>query len=358
MRRPLVAFLVGLILAFGLQWLKAETFAGNWAGLLAVGRESDLAPVISSELTDLPLWDGVGHDGQISYAIGRDPLGNELASLIDNPGYRYRRLLYPLLAGLGSSLPPRATLAGLVVLAAVGTGLGAAAISMLASAWRLPAWLPAVLLINPGMWLSVQLLTSDSLALGLTLLGIGLVVKGRAFTGTVMLGLSSLSKEFYLLSALAVAFGLRKGETAGQRIRILLVAAMPLGAWALYTAVRFGGDAHGNIGLPFRGLVTALQSAWPALPPHELIYLVVGLAGWLLAAVGVVVAKEPLLKLLCGMYAVLGAVASHFVWDLGNNAARTLLPAGVFGMIALISATRSDRAGVAAQTNSLRNLPV
>ena len=71
---------------------------GGIEGLLQVGETSDVRPLIESQLGEVPLAPGSGHDGQIYYAIGLDLDGDEVGPLLDHAAYRYRRILYPLVA--------------------------------------------------------------------------------------------------------------------------------------------------------------------------------------------------------------------------------------------------------------------
>jgi hypothetical protein len=332
-----------VIVAFTLQWLRAETFQGRWAGLLAVGETSRLAPMITAQLDDVPLWEGIGHDGQISFAVARDPFGSSVPAALDDPGYRYRRILYPLLASLGGALGPGPTLVGLVTWGAIGLGLGAAGMSLMADSWALPVWLPSLLLLNPGTWLGVQMLTTDPLALGLAALGIALVQRSTWIAGSVLLALSALTKDQYAACALAAAIVIWLSGRRSRGLRVLLISIVPLAAWATYTSLRLGGGTRGNLGVPFTGLFEAAQTAWPHLEAPEPFYLLIALSGWMVAIAGVVVARLPMLRWLCIFWVVLGAVVSHLVWDLGNNAARTLVPAGVFGLTAIIARRSQGR---------------
>jgi hypothetical protein len=56
---------------------------GGFAGLLQVGEESAVRPLIEEQLGDIPLAPHSGHDGQISYAIGIGLIGDEVPALFD-----------------------------------------------------------------------------------------------------------------------------------------------------------------------------------------------------------------------------------------------------------------------------------
>ena len=125
-----------------------------------------------------------GHDGQFSYLIAVDPLGRGPApDLFDHGAYRYRRILLPALGGGFGLFDGEAALAGLIVWSAVGMGLATAAIADLGASFGTRPWVVAGVLANPGVWLSVQLLTPDVLALGLALTGVALWRRGLRVGG-------------------------------------------------------------------------------------------------------------------------------------------------------------------------------
>ncbi len=158
----------GMVASLWLQWAQASA-VGGWSGLMATSAESRLRPVIEQELGTVTLLPS-GHDGQFSFVIAIDPFNRQgTAALFDDAPYRYRRILYPLLAGGAGLLPGKVTLVGLILLAVLGMGLATASTAALAGRLDISRWVVAAVLANPGVWLGVQLLTSDPLALGLAL---------------------------------------------------------------------------------------------------------------------------------------------------------------------------------------------
>ena len=60
---------LGALTAGVLVWAQSGA-VGGIEGLLQVGETSQLRPLIESELGQIPLAPGPGHDGQIFYGIG------------------------------------------------------------------------------------------------------------------------------------------------------------------------------------------------------------------------------------------------------------------------------------------------
>jgi len=123
---PLLWLLAGCGLVLAFQTFFVRQHGGDWAVLVRVGAEKPHRAHIEEELGPIVCLDALGHDGQINYLIARDPFCRHETQVIlsefDNPPYRYRRILYPLLAGWFGLLGPRAALAGLLFWLILGAG--------------------------------------------------------------------------------------------------------------------------------------------------------------------------------------------------------------------------------------------
>ena len=326
LRAPLAiiaVFVVVTALGIFLQSYTAQA-QGGWHTLVNVGQSSPARTFIEQELGPLPDWTGVGHDGRFSYVIARDPFNNDgRSALLDDPAYRYRRYLYSLLAGGFGHLSPHGTVAGLVILAAAGMGLAAAATWALARNMAARQWAVLGACMNLGLWISVVMLTADALALGLAFTAVALWVHQRQRLACATLIAAVLTKEVYLLVALGLA-GL--AWQAGRRFQAVALASVPTGVvvlWNVLVSARVG-DAfsdHQALGLPIAGLVAAV-------------------AGWrgdglvalgFLALVGVVavptlawLTRSRLLAWLGLPWVALALCSSSAVWE--RDASRTFAP--------------------------------
>ena len=103
-------FLVGVLVAGFALRSQLRAVDGELAFVLRVGHESSTRPFIEEELGPVPLTEGLGHDGQYSDLIARDPLGLDgLPDLADDGAYRYRRALldgWPEDSGRSHRRPP------------------------------------------------------------------------------------------------------------------------------------------------------------------------------------------------------------------------------------------------------------
>ena len=231
--------------------------------MLQVGETSALRPLIEDQLGQIPLFDGPGHDGQIFYAIGLDLTGDEVGPLLDHAAYRYRRILYPLLASLGGLLDGTALMYSMLVVNVIGFGAATAIVASMANrSGRSHFWGLAVLL-NPGVWLSLQLMTSDVIALALMLVALSSVV--WIGTSASWFALSGLSKDVFL--ATPIPIGIERPRT--HWLLAGVPAAMLL-AWMTYLQLTLGDGfaSRGNLTWPFGGMIEA-STNWAFLDIRE-----------------------------------------------------------------------------------------
>lgn len=342
MRRSVAVFVLGVLVGSLLVATQARS-VGGVEGLLQVGAQSNLRTTIEAELGDVPLSSTGGHDGQISYAIGLDLIGDTVPPLLDDAGYRYRRFLYPAAASLLGLLDGHALLWSMVVWAVLGFGVAVAAVDAIAQ--TLGAHRLAVLgvVANPGAWLGVRLLTPDALGLGLALCGVALALRRRTAPAAALLAAAALAKDQFLLVAASVALI----EVVRRRpVAALASAGIPtlaLGAWATWLSTTVGGgfDPRGNLGPPFAGILDA-ASGWSALPLER------GYAVTMLVILGVtavvLVVRTPFeLGVLAWPWIALAVLSSTWVWDFGNNAVRAFAIVGAFLGLAIASTKETQR---------------
>ena len=306
---------------------------GGYAGLLQVGEQSAMRPVVESEMGDVPLAPHSGHDGQISYGIGLDLLGKEIPDVLDHGAYRYRRILYPAVASLFGSLDGESLLAGMIVLTVISAAVAAGLTASIGTRLGWTDWVGLAVLLNPGVWLSVRLLTSDIMALALMLLGLHLVLVGRRWPAILAFSGSGLAKDAYLITPGGLAISRDR-----RRWALMLIPAVVLAGWMAWLtyAMGEGFSGRGNLTWPFVGFIDAFPT-WATFDGAELFYLVFALASVAAGLVYALVVKGWLRWSILG-WSIIAIVSSDWVWDLGNNAARVFAPIAV--LIALGEAGR------------------
>ncbi len=310
---------IGAVAAGILLWAQSRA-VGGIEGLLQVGETSNLRPLIETQLGDVPLAPGPGHDGQIYYAIGLDLNGDEVGPLLDHAGYRYRRILYPLVASGFGILEGQALLIGLILVTVVATAVAAGATAAIATLVGLSDRVALAVLLNPGVWLSVRLLTSDTLALALMMLGL-LALGSRLVLPAASFALSTLAKDVFVVTPIGLAFGRDRKRWAIAGISLLVLLA-----WMTWLTITFGDGftGRGNVSLPFVGIVASAPN-WADLDVEELIYLAFALVT-LVAGLVVGITRKGWLRWPILGWSALALISSDWVWDFGNNAARAFAP--------------------------------
>jgi hypothetical protein len=146
---------------------------------------------------------------------------------LTTPSYRYRRILFPLLAWV---LAPHGGRGLVIAIGAIGLASVALSAASLLALPRAPIWLPLVVAVTPGVIASLMLGLSDSLALALILLAFAAAARRRWVVMVTAVALAALTKETSVLAAPALAFA---PEIPG-RARVFVIA-VPLGVLAGWT---------------------------------------------------------------------------------------------------------------------------
>jgi hypothetical protein len=323
-RRVVVWFVAGLVMAAFLQVVQARALGGGPDALLSVGADSALRPIIEDQLGPVVVTEGVGHDGQTAFVVATDPLGRGPgAEALDHAGFRYRRILYPALAGGFGVFAPGVTVVGLAVIGALGFALGVAAVADVAV--RMRGWdrLALAAMLAPGLWLSVRLSTVDALAVGLMLVALALWDRNAVPPAALVMAASVLTKEQMLVTAVALAaYALWRGRA---RDALIMVGApvLALVVWSAAVSVLVGDGfaARGNLALPFLGIADA-AATWPSTPMSDRILVAITLTSLVVGAGAAWWARATAFGWVLGVWILLAVVGSTWVWDFGNNAAR------------------------------------
>ena len=244
----LAALLVWLLVVFG-------KYGGNPTGLARIGDFFPIVPRLQGQA--LVVLDGKrGNDGQQFLVLATDPLLLDPASrsALDNPIYRGKRLLYPLLAWLlGAGQPGLIVwMLGLINVACFGVAGGLVArwaqLQQLNVRWGL-----AVLAL-PGYWVSFSLGTADLLCTTLILAAALAWREQRLSPLLTSLTAALLTRETALLSWAATALT-ALWERRWRWLLPLALVPLPLLAWTHVLQTRFLQTVD--------GLQARLHFSWP-----------------------------------------------------------------------------------------------
>jgi hypothetical protein len=325
-------FLFGFCLILVFQACYIAQYHGDWTVLVRVGAIKPHREHITAELGPLTCVDPLGHDGQVNYLIARDPFDrHDTGTLIqksDNPPYRFRRVLYPLLAGGCGLLGPRATVSGLVFWIAVGGGLIVAACAFFRNEWKLPGIVFLFALLNPGIYLSAQVLTNDVLAMGLALVGMALWCRHQDRSAGMVLAAAVLVRETSILVSLVLAVLDFRERGARSALTLLLTSGLPYLCWSLWVRLMIpGGDGLENLSLPLVGFFSSL-ARWVA--PSCVPFWGVLILFPVLSAGIAWKTDNRLIRLSCLAWIGLAMILSDSVWEHPGNALRAISPLWIF----------------------------
>ena len=278
----LVALVIWAAAVFG-------KYGGNPTGLARIGDQMALSPRLAGQ--ELVVLRGKrGNDGQQFLALSLDPLQVDpgTAAAVDNPIYRGKRLLYPLLAWLLGLGRPGLIIWWLGWINVACIGVAAA----LAARWaqleqRSPQWGFAVLAL-PGYWITLSLGTADLLATTLMLAAALAWKEQRPWRGGVALASALLSRETELLAWAATGCS-ALWEKRWRWLLPLALAPVPLLALMASLRQRFSVVADGALASlhftwPLGGIaakVGQLLLGTAELPPLERVFDGLSLLLWL-----------------------------------------------------------------------------
>jgi hypothetical protein len=229
-----------------------------------------------------------GYDGQFAYYIARDPLG--AVAHLDVPGYRYQRILYPLLAhvlalGQAEWIPWT-----LIVINLAAIGLGTWAAELLLVDMGVSRWYALAYGLYGGQLLALRADLNEPLAMGLVVWAMVAWSGQRRWTATALFSAAMLSKEtsaIFLAAYILYHLGRRMGWVAVG----LGTAAVPFILYQCVLWICLGSPGVGSGGagatpfspIPFGGWLAIASTKLAAFVLLSLIVLPVavlpGMAG-------------------------------------------------------------------------------
>lgn len=338
-RTVMAAFAAGLIAAVFLQWTQVSAIGGGWDGLIAVGEIGPGRDFIESDFAEVTLVDHVGHDGQTVYIIARDPFMTDPAAAdgLDSPGFRYRRILFPLIAGGFGLLPGAAVVWMMAGLIAGAYATIVASIAALARSSTLATRGVVAMLVAPGLWSAIRTSTVDVLALALLLLALIALRSAQSRRAIVFLALAALTKEIYAVAGLMAGWRAWRAGDRRSAVELAVVPAAVVSAWAVAVTVGVGGGftPRGNLGPPFVGIIESI-GAWSTSGVAPIAIGTMVLAS-LVAGALLIVRRTPFFGIHLLPWVVIGCVLTAWVWEIPDNAARALVAVWALVVAALVS---------------------
>lgn len=217
-----------------------------------------------------------GYDGQFAYYIAVDPINARY--YIDDPAYRYTRILYPITARLLAAGQPALIPYTLIAINWLALGGGTLALAAWLRHKGCSPWFALVYGLDPGLYISLQRDLNEPLAYALVALGVYLFDFGgrrRVIWAALSFALAALAREtttfFALVYGLALLFASEEGKGWSARLaanwrQAALFLGLALAPLALYKGflllwLKSAGLSSDNspVFIPFQGIL----SLWP-----------------------------------------------------------------------------------------------
>ena len=199
---------------------------------------------------------GVGYDGRFSYALAVHPWGS--VEDLDQPAYRYQRILFPLLARALSFGRPGLVPWAMLVLNLVSAAALCAALSEHLKARGASPWLALVFILSLGFLITIRMDLLEPMALALALWGWLAYHRRRNNSAVLLFAFAGLTKEVALVFPVGLA--LWEGLNRKWKDSLVLVAGStaPYIAWYIYLYLWLGSSetqiAQSSLTFPFSGL--------------------------------------------------------------------------------------------------------
>ena len=239
-------------------------FEGNITGFFRIGSTLALSPYLDSQ--DALIYQGEdGYDGQMFLSLALDPFLQNPGTIeaLDNPVYRYRRILYPLLGNLlsfGNTQLIPYILVGINCLAII---LIVFITSLYLKKYNGMTWQSLLVLCIPGVWIVLSFSTADLLSSLLFVSAIYLYRQDKPLYAAISIAAACLTRETMLLMWLAILLT-SIWERKWVQGRYLLLAWVPAAIWNLYVLFRLhsqgASGTRDNFGYPLLGVIQKLIS--------------------------------------------------------------------------------------------------
>lgn len=237
-----------------------------------------------------------GYDGQFVYYIAREMHPTQVAPFLDEPAYRYQRILLPLLGWLISLGSPRLIPWTLMVLGVASQAAGTWFVAEILAGWGVSRWYALVYGLWVGFVLAVRLDLPEPMAYALVAGAILAGERNRPYLSWLLYGLALFAKEVtsaFLLAALLSSLLQRRWRDVSGLLLIGLTPYLLFQLWLWWIFGQPGLGSGGDMATPFE--LIPFMGLW-RIAQYSTIYL---------AAMLVVFTPTVLLPTIWGIWASL-----------------------------------------------------
>ncbi len=345
-RRPILLLCLVVLAVYTVLILRyAEVkFDGNITGFMCIGDSSVPADVLPDGV--LFQRNSAGYDGQFFYLISRDPfILTDLHQYLDNPSYRYQRVLYPALAALFSLGRVEAIPFMFLFINVISIVIGTAVVAKMLRTQALSPWYALSYGLLSGMFLAVLRDLSGPLSSCFMVVALYYYSKERIPLCSLALALAILTRETTILVVPVLVFDSLILRRSPRRAVIAALPVLAFVGWQLYIGLRLGAVPTGGgqhvFTYPLVGMIHHVGEVLfsPGRPPSERAYLVlVLLASWASLALAFREVMRSRNEISFGFlgFSFLPIMLSESVWVEPWAYGRVLLPAAIFMILAFV----------------------
>lgn len=348
----LVGLAIGTILTFGLA-----SRTGSTSTLIHFAPPNTDASLAPDSVVVLP--ETRGYDGQFYYRLAEHPLStaDQIDGVrLDHPALRATRIGYPALAG-AIALTPISTVDAMLLVNVLAYGvIGAAGVSIAASAGRNPL-LGMTLLFVPAFIYGATMSVTDTLAGALVLAGIALLLRDHFIASATALSAAVLTRETALLLPAVLVLGMLyrrlRGRSAPGDKRLLVVGLAPIACFSVWQGFvvwnwgEIGPLSSGgkNLTAPFLGpfvtdgyLSPSSTEQWMNILVPAAAFAIIGLAV-IAVSVGEVRNHDANLTIGFGVAVVVAVSVGPALLETYRSSVRAMGDAVIFGVVAAMFGT-------------------
>lgn len=236
----------------------SSRFNGNITGFLCIGDRYAAPSVINKKTIILENSDG--YDGQFYFYISHDPFISrpDLHKYIDEPTYRYQRIMYPLLINIFSMGNPALNPYLMVIINLLAAIVGTYFIMALLEHHNLSIWYSLYFGLLPGFFLSTLRSCPGPVVSMFIVSGLYFYVKERHVSAVTAFSLAGLTREMSMIFPAGVILTALIKKHSVRECTVYIVPFLINMLWQIYIYIRLGAFSFGvfsnNTGIPFAGI--------------------------------------------------------------------------------------------------------
>lgn len=270
LKNSAIASILVVIVVFFLFFSK---FDSNITGFFRIGSRLPVSPYLQSQAVTVYQNEG-GYDGQYFLSIALDPLLQNKGTIaaLDNPVYRYRRILYPLVGHVFGFGNPIVIPWVMVAINCIAIVLLVFFVSSIFQVYHLHSWQGLLTLAIPGIWLSLTFATADILSSLFLVAAIYYYRTDKPIFTSISLCLACLTRETLLLAWVAMAI-VSIIERKWRIFKCLFWALIPFTLWNAYVLFRLPKVGDATPSGAFDSLFRATFNRFLAIPSGTMDWL-------------------------------------------------------------------------------------